>query len=84
MPSGDVTESNVARQGTEKRNSLFDEHRHASANEPLNEPCVVRGGTARCHASRGDPNGTGMGHVTAAAVVLSSHWPETGFEEVSD
>jgi hypothetical protein len=33
-----VAEPNVVRQGAEERNSLSDEHRHASDNETLNEP----------------------------------------------
>ncbi len=38
MPSRYVTEPNVAREGAEERNSLSNEHRHASDNETLNQP----------------------------------------------
>ena len=38
MPSGYVTEPYILRQRTEQRNSLSDEHRHASNNESLNQP----------------------------------------------
>jgi len=38
VPSRDVTEPDVAREAAEERNSLTDEHRHASDDETLNEP----------------------------------------------
>src|SRR5664280_152319 len=38
MPSRDVTEPHVARQGAEERDSVSNEHRHARDNETLNEP----------------------------------------------
>ena len=38
VPSRDVAEPNVARQGAKERNSVSNEHGHASDNETLNEP----------------------------------------------
>src|SRR5260370_37342760 len=38
VPSRDVAEPNVARQGAEERNSVSNEHGHASDHETLNEP----------------------------------------------
>src|SRR5260221_8214820 len=38
LPRGDVTEPHIVRQGAEERNSVSNEHRHASDNEPFNEP----------------------------------------------
>src|SRR5712692_3084825 len=40
VPCRYVTQPNVARQGAEERNSVSNEHRHASDNETLNEPRV--------------------------------------------
>jgi hypothetical protein len=38
VPSRDVAEPNVARQGAKERNSVSNEHGHASDHETLNEP----------------------------------------------
>jgi hypothetical protein len=38
LPRPYMKEPNVARQGAEERNSLSNEHRHASDNQALNEP----------------------------------------------
>src|SRR5260370_10589207 len=38
VPSRDMAEPNVARQGAKERNSVSNEHGHASDNETLNEP----------------------------------------------
>ena len=38
VPSRYVTEPHIARQSAEERNSVSNEHRHASDNETLNEP----------------------------------------------
>ena len=40
VPSRYVTEPHVARQGAEERNSVSNEHRNASDNKTLNEPCA--------------------------------------------